>query len=238
MTGLSNRGHTVALDQSNAELQQLASVAAHDLQEPLRMVVSFLQLVKKRYAGKLDQEAQELIDFAVQGGVRMQRLIQDLLAYSQVGGRELTLERVDAGSIVDDVITELHTTVVETKATVTPGALPSVRADPLQLRGVFANLIANGLKFCGVTPPRVHIEAERLPGAWAFSVSDNGIGIAPDQFDRVFRIFQRLHTQAEYPGTGIGLAICKRVVERHGGRIWVNSTLGEGSTFHFTLPEI
>lgn len=225
------------LEQSNAELQQFAYVASHDLQEPLRMVVSFLQLLKKRYVGKLDSEADEFINFAVDGGIRMQQLIQDLLTYSRVGGRDLALEAVDTATVVDDVVLELRPTIEESRARVTRGRLPKVTADPLQLGRVFQNLIANGLKFHGEKAPRVHVDAEALADTWLFSVKDNGIGIPPDQFDRIFRIFQRLHSQSEYPGTGIGLAICKRIVERHSGRIWVESAAGEGTTFYFTIPD-
>jgi PAS domain S-box-containing protein len=225
------------LEQSNAELQQFAYVASHDLQEPLRMIVSFLGLLKKRYGGQLDAEADEFINFAVDGGTRMQALIQDLLTYSRVGGRDLAPELVDTGKLVDDVLTELRPTIEEKRARVTRGRLPKVKADPIQISRVFQNLIANGLKFHGEEAPRISIEAELIGSAWMFSVKDNGIGIPPEQFDRIFRIFQRLHSQAEYPGTGIGLAICKRIIERHGGRIWVNSTPGEGTTFHFTVPD-
>ncbi len=224
------------LEQSNAELQQFAYVASHDLQEPLRMIVSFLGLLKKRYAGRLDADADEFINFAVDGGARMQALIQDLLAYSRLGGRDLSYELVDTGSVVDDVLTELRHAIDESHARVTRGRMPKIKADTHQLSRVFQNLIGNALKFRRDEAPRVTVEAEQLPGAWVFSVKDNGIGIPPDQFDRIFRIFQRLHSQSEYPGTGIGLAICKRIVERHGGRIWLDSSVGQGATFHFTLP--
>jgi PAS domain S-box-containing protein len=226
------------LEQSNAELQQFAYVASHDLQEPLRMVVSFLGLLKKRYSDKLDAEAQEFIDFAVDGGTRMQQLIQDLLTYSRVGGRDLAVETVDSNMLLDDVLRELRGSIEEQRARVTRGQLPRVQADPTQLARVLQNLIANAIKFRAPdSTPRVHMDAQRLPAAWMFSVKDNGIGIPPEQFDRIFRIFQRLHSQTEYPGTGIGLAICKRIVERHGGRIWVESSPGEGTTFFFTIPE-
>ncbi|MBI4213389.1 MAG: PAS domain S-box protein [Chloroflexi bacterium] len=227
---------TAELEQSNDELQQFAYVASHDLQEPLRMVVSFLQLLKRRYAGKLDQEADEYIQFAVEGGTRMQLLIEDLLRYSRVGSRELFLSEVDFNEIVDQVLAELGPTIEETGATVSRAVLPVVVADPVEMARLFQNLLANAIKYYGEEAPRVRVDADRLAGAWAFSVRDNGIGIPPDQFDRIFRVFQRLHSQAEYPGTGIGLAICKRIVERHGGRIWVDSIPGKGSTFRFTLP--
>lgn len=225
------------LEQSNAELQQFAYVASHDLQEPLRMVVSFLQLLKRRYEGKLDQEADEFIQFAVDGGLRMQQLIQDLLRYSRVGSRELTVELVDSAEVLDEAIVGLGPAIADSKARVTRGDLPHVYADRVQLGQLFQNLVANAIKFHGAAAPRVELGAERASGAWIFSVKDNGIGIPPDQMDRIFRVFQRLHSQSEYPGSGIGLAICKRIVERHGGRIWMDSTPGTGTTFFFTIPE-
>lgn len=200
------------------------------------MVVSFLQLLKRRYVGQLDQEADEYIQFAVEGGTRMQLLIEDLLRYSRAGSRELFLADVDFNEIVDQVLAELGPTIDETGATVVRAELPAVVADPVQMSRLFQNLLANAVKYHGEEAPRVRVDADRLAGAWVFSVRDNGIGIPPDQFDRIFRVFQRLHSQAEYPGTGIGLAICKRIVERHGGRIWVDSIPGKGSTFRFTLP--
>jgi light-regulated signal transduction histidine kinase (bacteriophytochrome) len=225
------------LEQSNAELQQFAYVASHDLQEPLRMVVSFLELLKRRYVGKLDHEADEFIQFAVDGGLRMQQLIQDLLRYSRTGSRELAVELVDSGEVLDEAMVGLGPAIADSKARVMHGDLPHVQADRVQLGQLFQNLIANGIKFHGDAAPRVEVGAERAAGGWVFSVRDNGIGIPPDQMDRIFRVFQRLHSQSEYPGSGIGLAICKRIVERHGGRIWVDSMPGKGTTFFFTIPD-
>ncbi|OGG55789.1 MAG: PAS domain-containing sensor histidine kinase [Candidatus Handelsmanbacteria bacterium RIFCSPLOWO2_12_FULL_64_10] len=227
---------TAELEQSNDELQQFAYIASHDLQEPLRMVVSFMQLLQRRYQGKLDPQAEEYIQFAVEGGTRMQLLIQDLLRYSRAGSREFTREFVDFNEVVDRVVAELGPTIEEAGATVTRDDLPMVVADPLEMGRVFQNLLANAIKYRGDAPPIVHVTAEQVAGACVFSVRDNGIGIPLDQSDRIFRLFQRLHGHDEYPGTGIGLSICKRIVERHGGRIWVHSTPGQGSTFLFTLP--
>ena len=227
-----------ALARSNAELEQFAHVASHDLQEPLRMVTSYTQLLERRYKGKLDADADEFIAYTVDGAVRMQRLINDLLAYSQVGGERTAwnLEHVDCEAVLVQVLTDLKPSMQEHDAVVTHDPLPTVRAERGQLRQVFQNLIANAVKYCGPEPPRIHVSATRRKGAWTFSVRDNGIGIDPQYAERIFVIFQRLHTRTEYPGSGIGLAICKKIVERHGGRLWVESRPGQGSTFYFTVP--
>ncbi|MBI4497863.1 MAG: GAF domain-containing protein [Chloroflexi bacterium] len=224
------------LERSNAELQQFAYVASHDLQEPLRMVASFTQLLARRYRGKLGPDADEFIAYAVDGATRMQRLIEDLLTYSRVGTRGRPFAPTDAAAVVDQVITDLEAAIRESGATVTRDALPTVLADPVQLGQLFQNLISNAIKFHRDAPPRVHLSAERRDQQWVFSVQDNGVGIAPEHLDRIFVIFQRLHTRQEFPGTGIGLAICKKIVERHGGRIWAESQPGQGTTFFFTLP--
>lgn len=224
------------LARSNAELEQFAYVASHDLQEPLRMVASYTQLLARRYQGKLDEDADEFIGFAVDGARRMQELINDLLAYSRAGTRQLQLSAVDVNQVVDSLASDLSITIDESGARVTREELPTVRADATQIRQLLQNLIANGLKFHrpGVAP-HVHVSATRDRDMWRFAVRDNGIGIDPQYAERIFVLFQRLHTRADYPGTGIGLAICKKIVERHGGRICFESEIDRGTTFFFTL---
>jgi light-regulated signal transduction histidine kinase (bacteriophytochrome) len=226
------------LERSNQELQQFAYVASHDLFEPLRMVTSYLQLLAERYKGKLDKQADEFIGFAIEGTHRMEALIRDLLAYSRVDMRVNSLEPVESASAFDAAVANLKVAIEETGATVSRQTLPKVNADPVQLTQLFQNLIGNGLKFHGPDPPRIQTEARRSGDEWIFSVRDNGIGIESKYFETIFVIFRRLHTRKEYSGTGIGLAICKKIVERHGGRIWVESAPGQGSTFAFTLPVI
>lgn len=226
------------LARSNAELEQFAYVASHDLQEPLRMVASFTQLLERRYGDRLDEDGREFISFAVDGVLRMQALINDLLAFSRVGTRGRPFEETDTGLLVDRVIRDLSATIQEYGATVERGDLPIVSADGGQLSQVFQNLIANALKFRHPdVDPVVRITARRDGPQWIFSVQDNGIGIAPEYRERIFILFQRLHSRGEYPGTGIGLAICKKVVERHGGEIWFESEPGKGTTFHFSIPD-
>ncbi len=226
---------TEELARSNFELQQFANVVSHDLQEPLRMVASYIQLLGKRYKGKLDQDADEFIEYAVDGANRMQRLIRDLLNYSRVGSENKPFEETDCELILQQVVNNLSASIQECHANITHDALPCVQAHPTLLTQVFQNLIGNALKFVGSSNPKIHLGAKPLSDGWEFSVSDNGIGIPPDQLDRIFLIFQRLHSRVEYPGTGIGLAICKRIVEKHGGNIWVESEQGKGSTFYFTI---
>jgi light-regulated signal transduction histidine kinase (bacteriophytochrome) len=225
------------LKRSNAELEEFAYVASHDLQEPLRMVASFTQLLAKRYQGKLDQDADEFIGFAVDGATRMQQLIQDLLAYSRVGSRGKPLAPTECNVILDLALTNLFKALEESGAEVTSGPLPTVLGDEVQLVQLFQNLIANAIKFRGTAPPVIRISAREDDGDWRFAVQDNGIGIALAHQDRIFKIFQRLHHRSDYPGTGIGLAICKKIVERHGGRLWVESEEGRGATFFFTIPK-
>jgi PAS domain S-box-containing protein len=225
------------LERSNKELEQFAYVASHDLQEPLRMVSSYTQLLARRYKDKLDQDANEFIDFAVDGANRMQRLINDLLMYSRVSTRGQPPEPVDTFSALGQAIANLGMAIDDNHAMISNDELPVVMADESQIVQVFQNLIANGIKFHGTEAPRIHISAAEKGNEWVFSVRDNGIGIAPEYHSRLFVIFQRLHGHDQYPGTGIGLAVCKRIVERHGGRIWVESEADKGSTFYFTLPK-
>jgi len=224
------------LARSNADLQQFAYVASHDLKEPLRMVASYTQLLARRYKGKLDSDADEFIRYAVDGANRMQWLINDLLAYSRVTVQDKVFEEVDCNGVLGEVLSDLRVAVEESRAVVTCDPLPTVMADRVQLGQLFQNLIGNAIKFHGEEPPRVHVSAERRLNEWLFSIRDNGVGVDPEYAERIFVIFQRLHNRGEYPGTGIGLAICKKIVERHGGRIWVVSQTGQGATFHFTLP--
>lgn len=226
---------TKELARSNAELQQFAYVASHDLQEPLRMVASYTQLLAKRYKDKLDDDAHEFIDFAVDGANRMQQLIHDLLDYSRVGSEAKTFETIDCTVVFKHVMSNLSATIQEHHAEITHDELPILQAHSTLLMQVFQNLIGNALKFQGTDNPKLHVSAKSLSLGWEFSIRDNGIGIPPDQADRIFDIFQRLHSRKEYSGTGIGLAICKRIVEKHAGRIWVESELGKGSTFYFTI---
>lgn len=233
---------TEDLTRSNAELEQFAYVASHDLQEPLRMVASYLQLIERRYHDRLDSDGLEFIHFAVDGATRMKVLINDLLALSRVSTHHRELALVDANQVVADVQVQLDLMLKEKNAKLWVGPLPMVMADPVQLSQLFQNLISNGVKYQREEEaPTIRIWARELTvdaGMWQFSVQDNGIGVDSQYFDRIFVIFQRLHTRDQYGGTGIGLAISKRIVERHGGRIWIESTLGAGSTFHFTLPAV
>ena len=225
-----------AVQRANDELRQFASIVAHDLSEPLRTVTNYVQLLAQQSQGKLDTTAQEYLQFAVDGSQRMHQLIADLLAFTRIDNQEQPFAPVDCEALLARTLSDLHMAVADSGAEVTHSALPVVQGDNTRLGQVFQNLIGNALKFRGTAPPRIHISAQREGQQWRFAVRDNGIGIAPAQSDRIFQVFQRLHTRREYAGTGMGLAICKKIVERHGGRIWVESELGQGATFVFTLP--
>jgi PAS domain S-box-containing protein len=226
---------TQDLERSNADLEQFAYVASHDLKEPLRAVSGSVGMLQRHYEGKLDDLAGACISHAVEGTVRMACLIDGLLAYSRVDRRGGDFYPVECAQVLEAALQNLAATIQETGAVVTQDALPAVHGDASQLVSLFQNLVNNSLKFRREAPPRIHVSAERQGAEWHFAVRDNGIGIDPQFFGKLFRVFQRLHTRSQYPGTGIGLALCKKIVERHGGRIWVESALGEGTTFYFSL---
>jgi PAS domain S-box-containing protein len=232
------RVHGEKLARSNEELERFAYVASHDLQEPLRMVASFTQLLSKRYSGRLDETADRYINFAVDGARRMQQSIAGLLSYSRVNSQELTLSRIDCEAAVQEAVRNLQAAIEGSNASVDWDPLPVLSVDQGQFTQLFQNLLGNSIKFTKKEQaPRIHISAADSGAEWLFSVQDNGIGIEPQHAERVFQVFQRLHTKEEFPGAGIGLAVCKTVVERHGGRIWMESEPGVGSTFRFTVPK-
>jgi len=224
------------LARSNADLEQFAYVASHDLQEPLRMVAAYTQLLGERYRGKLDENADKYIGYACEGALRMQGLIQDLLAFSRVGRNCAACTRVDCDAVMTEVMMSMRPAIQESGAVVTYAALPVVWAERSQMTQLFQNLIGNAIKFHGKDAPEISVRAEKTGSQWLFSVSDNGIGIDPEHAEHIFVVFQRLHTRTEYPGNGIGLAICKKIVEHGGGKIWVEAQAGHGSIFKFTLP--
>ncbi|MGE5342466.1 MAG: ATP-binding protein [Candidatus Omnitrophota bacterium] len=234
------KNYSLELERSNKELEAFAYVASHDLQEPLRAISSYLQLVEKRYKDKIDDKGKDFISRAVGGARRMQEMISDLLIYSRITTHAKSFERYSFESIMDRTLTNLSASIERTKAIVTRDPMPELVCDESQILRLFQNLISNAIKFCEKTPPVIHISAQPHPtdNDWLFSVKDNGIGIEPEHKDHIFKIFNRLHGRGKYPGTGIGLAICQKIVERHGGKIWVESTVGEGSNFLFTLPRM
>jgi PAS domain S-box-containing protein len=225
------------LKRSNEELQQFAYVASHDLQEPLRMVTSYLQLIEQRYVNKLDQDAKDFIGYAVDGAKRMKRLINDLLTFSHVETRGREFTKVNGENALKQALKNLEMSIVDSKAIITHDPLPTIVADEQQIVQLLQNLLGNALKFRGSHVPEIHIGVKDQHDKWEFYVRDNGIGIESDSLERIFVIFQRLHNREEYEGTGIGLAICKKIVERHSGHIWVESQLGQGSSFYFTIPK-
>jgi len=226
------------LARSNSDLEQFAYVASHDLQEPLRMIATYTQLLAEKYRGRLDADADKYIGYAVEGAVRMQALIEDVLAFSRVGRNGREHVRTESSAALDQALQMLSVAVGESALTVKAETLPLVWADHIQLAQLFQNLIGNAIKFRGASPLQVKVSATRQGTEWIFTVADNGIGIAPEHSEFIFNIFQRLHTRTEYSGNGVGLAICKKIVEQHGGRIWVESAPGLGSSFKFTLPAI
>jgi PAS domain S-box-containing protein len=231
---LTNQAQELA--RSNSDLQQFAYVASHDLQEPLRMVISYIQILADRYKGKLDADSEECIEFAVEGALRMRQLITGLLAYSRLSNARQPLTQTDLADVLKDVVANLEVAIQESGTVVTVDELPTIMADPLQMSQLFQNLIGNAITFRGEKAPHIQVSAKLQESHWLFSVADNGIGIKPEHYERIFIIFQRLHDRMQYKGTGMGLAICKKIVARRGGRIWVESELGKGSTFFFTIP--
>jgi light-regulated signal transduction histidine kinase (bacteriophytochrome) len=232
------RERTTALARANADLRQLAYVSAHDLQEPVRMVSTYTQLLALRYQGKLDEEADRFIGHTVEGATHIYSLLTDLLAYLQLDTAEYDRRAIGCEEILETVLNGLHRTITATAAVITHDPLPTVQGNGTQLALVFHNLIENALTFCHSPSPQVHLWAERRDGVWRFAVRDNGIGIEPAYVERIFLMFERLHSQGEYPGTGMGLTLCKKIVEHHGGEIWVESQLGQGATFYFTIPRV
>ncbi len=224
------------LGRSNRDLEEFAYVASHDLQEPLRMVASYVQLLEKKYKGTLDKDADEFINYSVEGAKRMQELIKDLLEYSRVGTKGKPFTRFACGEAVDESVNNLKLVIRDNRANVIYSDLPYIEADRVQIAQIFQNLISNAIKFRSANPPEIRITADITEKECLFTVADNGIGIEPQYFDRIFGLFQRLHSRKEYEGTGIGLAICKKIVERHGGKIWIDSELEKGSKFLFTIP--
>lgn len=231
------RRYAKELERSNRELQQFAYIASHDLQEPLRMVASYLQLIQNRYKGRLDEDADEFIEFAVDGARRMKSMIEGLLSYSRVETRGGDFKPLDFNEALGLALKNLQSAIEESEAVITCDVLPLLQADPTQIIQLFQNLIGNAVKFRGAEPPRIHVSARQEKGEWVFSVKDNGMGLNPKHKDKIFQIFQRLNRKSESPGAGIGLALCRRIVERHGGNIWVDSTPGEGAEFCFSIPD-
>lgn len=229
--------YAAALKRSNTELELYASISSHDLQEPLRSVVSFTELLQQRYGSRLDQDAERYLSYIIDGVSRIRTQIRDLLAYSRLDDQEANLQSVDMSGLLEGVLADMAHSIRERAATITRDRLPTLRMNGEQMASVFQNLIGNAILFRGAESPRIHISASEGDREWTISVRDNGLGIEPEYFDRIFIMFQRLHARTAYAGNGIGLAICKKIVERHGGRIWVESEPGKGSVFHFTISK-
>lgn len=225
------------LKASNLELESFAYVVSHDLQEPLRMIMNYLKLLERRYGRQLDDEATEFIGFAVDGASRLQGMIEDLLKYARVTTRGGEFQQIDLQTVLDDVLRDLQFAIKDNKATITIDNLPTISADKTQMRQLLQNLIGNAIKYHGEADPIIKIGATEDVNSWRISVSDNGIGIDPKYFDQIFVVFKRLHHRGEYEGNGIGLSVCKRIVERHGGKLHVESAVGKGSTFIFSIPK-
>ncbi len=225
------------LKASNRELEQFAYVSSHDLKEPLRMITSFLQLLQRRYADKLDEDANDFINFAVEGAKRMNNMINDLLEYSRIGTKEMEFEYLESEKILETVLTNLEPLIIENHAIITYDPLPLIHANEQMMSQLFQNLISNAIKYHGDKDPKIHISADKGKDEYVFAVKDNGIGIDKNHLERIFTIFQRLHSREEYEGTGIGLAISLRILQKHHGTIWAESEQGKGTTFYFTIPE-
>ncbi len=226
-----------ALEKSNMELQQFAYVASHDLQTPLRGIAGFAQMLQSDYRNKLSDEADQHLERIVEGTKRLQQMIGDLLSFARVESRARRFEIINLGEVFEDTVALLGASIEDAGADVTSDALPSVECDRAQISQLLQNLIGNAVKYRGDAPPKVHVSAQSTGGEWTITVADNGIGIEAKHHDKIFEVFRRLHGQGKYPGTGIGLAVCRRIVDRHGGRIWVESDAGKGSTFYFTIPK-
>lgn len=221
---------------SRSELEQFTSLVSHDLREPLNAITGFLQLLEKRRGETLDSETKEYISFAINGALRMNTQIEDLVTLSRINLSSTPLEQIDMSEVLRKSLWYLQAAIDDSGSQITHEQLPKVKGDDIQLTQLFQNLIGNAIKFCGEKKPHIHISYEKSKIEWLFSVSDKGIGIEKKYFDRIFKVFQRLHTREEYPGTGVGLSICKKIVDRHGGKIWVESEIGKGSTFFFSIP--
>jgi len=224
------------LKRSNLELEQFAYIASHDLQEPLRMVSGFANLLEKRYRESLDKDAHDFIDFIIDGASRMHDLINDLLTFSRIGTQGILFKPTDMNVVLEATLNNVRISAIETNAIITNDPLPVIIADESQMVQLLQNLISNAIKFHGPVPPKIHISGEIKKNEWIFTIKDNGIGIDSKNFERIFVIFQRLHKKGEYSGTGIGLTVCKKIIQRHGGKIWVESELKKGSIFHFSIP--